>query len=104
MRNAMPTTPARAPKTKRLNFRISGSQEELLRRGASVAGKSVTDFIIESACAVAECELAEQSEFRLPPDQWRAFLAELDKPPALKPALRRLLNEPSVIELANRQE
>lgn len=98
----MPAT-ERAPKTRRLNFRISNSQEELLRRGANATGKSVTEFIVESACAVAESELAEQTEFKLPPEQWRAFLAALDKPPAATPALRRLLTEPSVIELANRE-
>jgi len=98
----MPTT-VRAPKTRRLNFRISDAQEELLRRGANATGQSVTEFIVESACAVAESELAMQSEFKLPPDQWRAFLAALDKPPVSNQALRRLLTEPSVIELANRK-
>jgi uncharacterized protein (DUF1778 family) len=98
----MPTM-VRALKSKRLNFRISDAQEELLRRGANAKGQSVTDFIVESACAVAECELAEQSDFKLPPDQWRAFLAALDKPPVANPKLRRLLTEPSVIEMAKRR-
>ena len=98
----MPTM-VRALKSKRLNFRISDAQEELLRRGANAKGQSVTDFIVESACAVAECELAEQSDFKLPPDQWRAFLAALDKPAVANPKLRRLLTEPSVIEKAKRK-
>ena len=46
---------------------------------------------------------AEEVEFKLPPEQWRAFLAALDKPAESHPALRRLLTEPSVIELAIRQ-
>jgi uncharacterized protein (DUF1778 family) len=98
----MPTI-VRALKSKRLNFRISDAQEELLRRGANAKGQSVTDFIVESACTVAECELAGQSDFKLPPDQWRAFLAALDKPAAANPKLRRLLTEPSVIEMAKRR-
>jgi uncharacterized protein (DUF1778 family) len=63
----------------------------------------MTEFIVQSACSVAELELAEQKEFVLPPAQWQAFLAALDKPAESNPALHRLLTEPSVIELANRK-
>jgi uncharacterized protein (DUF1778 family) len=85
-------------KSKRLNFRISDAQDELLRRVATTKRQSVTEFIVESACAAARCELAEQTEFRLPPAEWEAFLAALDRPPATNAALRRLLAEPSVLE------
>jgi uncharacterized protein (DUF1778 family) len=47
--------------------------------------------------------LAEQKEFTLPPAQWRACLAALDKPTEYNPALHRLLTEPSAIELANKK-
>jgi uncharacterized protein (DUF1778 family) len=93
---------ARALKSRRLNFRISGAQEDILRKGATAHGQSVTEFIVESACAAAESELADQCEFKLPPDQWRAFLEALDRPAKSNPALRRLLTEPSMIELAKR--
>ena len=63
----------------------------------------MTEFVVQSACAFAELELAEQKEFMLPPAQWQAFLAALDKPTETSPALRRLLTEPSVIELANQK-
>lgn len=95
-------TAIHTPKTKRLNFRISNAQGELLRRGANVTGKSVTEFIVESACLVAECELAVQNVFKLPPGQWKEFLAALDKPTAPNVALHRLLTEPSVVNLATR--
>ena len=58
---------------------------------------------VDSACIAAESELALQSEFKLPRPQWNAFLAALDEPATVNPALRRLLAEPSVIELANRK-
>lgn len=93
----MPST-VRVLKSKRLNFRISDAQEELLRKGATARRQSVTDFIVESACAVAQCELAVQTEFKLPPQQWKEFLAALDKPATSNPALHRLLSEPSVLE------
>jgi uncharacterized protein (DUF1778 family) len=86
------STVTRALKSKRINFRISDAQEDLLRRGASAKGQSVTEFIVESACTVAECELAEERNFKLPPEQWTAFLEALDKPAVANPALHRLLN------------
>ena len=98
----MATLP-RPLKSRRINARISDAQEALLRRGAHHKGQSLTDFVVESACAVAEIELAEQKEFALPPAQWKAFLEALDRPTESHPALRRLLTEPSVIELANRK-
>ena len=93
----------RALKSQRINFRISEAQERLLRKGAEHKRQSITDFIVDSACIVAESELALQSEFKLPRPQWNTFLAALDKPATVNPALRRLLTEPSVIELANRK-
>jgi uncharacterized protein (DUF1778 family) len=63
----------------------------------------MTEFVVQSACAVAELELAEEKEFSLPPAQWQAFLVALDKPTEPTPALRRLLTEPSVIERAQQK-
>jgi uncharacterized protein (DUF1778 family) len=97
------STMTRAPKSSRLNFRMSETQEALIRRGANAKGQSMTDFIVESACTIAECELAEERDFKLPPKQWKAFLDALDKPAVGNPALHRLLNEPSAIELANKK-
>jgi uncharacterized protein (DUF1778 family) len=96
-------TTAREPKSQRINFRISDAQESLLRRGAISKGQSMTEFIVESACTVADCELAMERDFRLPPDKWKEFLAILDRPAVANPALRRLLTEPSVIEKANQK-
>lgn len=95
---------ARPLKSRRINARISDAEEALLRKGARHKGQSVTEFVVESACAVAEIELAEQKEFTLPPAQWEAFLAALDKPTESNQTLRRLLAGPSVIELANKSK
>jgi uncharacterized protein (DUF1778 family) len=96
-------TQARPLKSRRINARISAAEEALLRRGARRKGQTMTEFVVQSACAVAEIELAEQKEFVLPTAQWQAFLAALDRPTGPNPALHRLLTEPSVIELANRK-
>jgi uncharacterized protein (DUF1778 family) len=96
-------TSARSLKSRRINARISDAEEALLRDGARRKGQTLTEFVVESACAVAEIELAEQKEFTLPPAHWQAFLAALDKPTNANAALHSLLTEPSVIELANRK-
>jgi uncharacterized protein (DUF1778 family) len=96
-------TQARPLKSRRINARISAAEEALLRNGAIRKGQTVTEFVVQSACAVAEMELAEQKEFVLPTAQWQAFLAALDKPTEPNPELHRLLTEPSFIELANRK-
>lgn len=98
----MATLP-RPLKSGRINARISDAEEALLRKGTRRKGQTLTEFVVESACAVAEIELAEQKGFTLPPAQWQAFLAALDKPTEFNPALHRLLTEPSVIELANKK-
>jgi len=69
-----------------------------MRRGAQQRGESLTDFIIQSACAEAEQALADQRRFSLNAEQWTAFVAALDRPALPKPRLRRLLTEPSVLE------
>jgi uncharacterized protein (DUF1778 family) len=99
----MATLP-RILKSQRINARISDTEEALLRRGALYKGQTLTEFVVQSACAVAELELAEEKEFLLPPAQWQAFLAALDRPTEASPALHRLLTEPSVIELANQSK
>lgn len=96
-------TISRSVKSRRINARVSVAEEALLRKGAKRKRQTMTEFLVQSACAVAEIELAEQKEFSLPPAQWQQFLAALDKPTEFNPALHRLLTEPSVIESANRK-
>lgn len=69
-----------------------------MRRAAQERGESLTDFIIHSACAEAEQALADQRRFILDTEQWKAFVAALDRPIEPKPRLRRLFTEPSVLE------
>jgi uncharacterized protein (DUF1778 family) len=93
----------RSLKSRRIYARVSDAEEALLRNCAFRKGQTVTEFVVQSACAVAEMELAEQNEFALQPAQWQGFLAALDKPAQANTALHELLTEPSAIELANRK-
>ena len=69
-----------------------------MRRGAQERGETLTDFIIRSACVEAEQTLADQRRFSLNADQWKAFVAALNRPVQPRPRLRQLFAEPSVLE------
>ena len=46
----------------RLGLRATPAQEVILRRAAAVAHKSLTDFILDSACLAAEQTLLDRPE------------------------------------------
>lgn len=90
-------TPA-AAKECRLNLRATKQQKAVIERGATAYGQKVTNFVVSSACEKAEQVLAEQRNFVLPPAQWNAFVAALDRPTVRHARLARLMSEPSILE------
>ncbi len=79
----------------RLNFRLTQSQNSLIRRAAEVTRKSVSEFILESACVAAENAILNQRVFLLDEDAWNQFQKALDGPAVVKPGLKRLMEEKS---------
>ena len=77
----------------RLNLRTTAQQDTVLRRAAELAelaelaDKSLTDFILDSACQVAERDL-------LSIEQARIFIERLDQPAQDNPGLQDLLSRP----------
>ncbi|HEY3972419.1 MAG TPA: DUF1778 domain-containing protein [Candidatus Sulfotelmatobacter sp.] len=94
----MPSTAARKKRTERFNVRVSDREAELIRLGAEQRGVNITNFILESACARAEQEIAEARHFELSSKDWQKFTAALDRPARLKPRLKRLFAEPTVLD------
>lgn len=97
MRNAKPK-PAVARKDTKVQLRLRPAQKELIARAARLRQTTLSNFLLENACAAAEQLLAEQAHFALPPDRWEAFYKALDSPPRDKPALKALLTEASVFD------
>ncbi len=91
------TMTPRPKRTERLNLRTTPSEKRLLESAASRQGSTVSDFVIKTACVLAEDILAEEKLFTLPPDRWRAFVSALERPVRPKARLRKLLNEPGVL-------
>ena len=64
----------------RLGLRATPEQEVVLRRAAAVAHKSLTDFILDSACLAAEQTLLDQRLFMVSGSQYQALINLLDRP------------------------
>ena len=92
----MPTAipaPAITSRTSRFGLRATQQQEAILRRAAEVSRKSLTDFILDSACAVAEQTLLEQRLFMVSGQQYQDLLALLDRPPQANAGLEKLFSK-----------
>ena len=74
-----------------INIRAQTAQRDLIDRAATVAGKSRSEFILDSACEKAKAVILDQTFFGLDADQYDRFLAILDEPPTDSEALSNLL-------------
>ena len=90
--------PRRPSKDERIAVRASHEERELIAEASRVTATTVSDFVLRASIDRAADVLADRREFRLPPEDWNAFVALLDRPPVEKPHLRRLLTEPSILE------
>lgn len=89
----MPSAPAStAPRSARLGLRATQEQEAVLRRAAEVAHKSLTEFILDSACLAAEQTLLDQRLFMVSGSQYQALLDLLEQPERTNAGLRELFS------------
>jgi len=76
----------------RLGLRATVEQEAMLRRAAEVSHKSLTDFILDSACQAAEQTLLDQRLFMVSGGQYQALMDLLDQPEQPNDGLRDLFS------------
>jgi len=76
----------------RLGLRATPEQEKVLRRAADVSHKSLTDFILDSACLAAEQALLDQRLFMVSGTQYQTLLDLLDQPEQDNPGLKDLFS------------
>lgn len=81
-----------AARSARLGLRATPEQEVVLRRAAEVAHKSLTDFILDSACLAAEQTLLDQRLFTVTGSQYQALMDLLDQPEQPNEGLRDLFS------------
>ena len=89
------TAALRAPRSARLGLRATPEQETVLRRAADVAHKSLTDFILDSACRAAEQTLLDQRLFMVSDGRYQDLLDLLERPLEENAGLRELFSRPA---------
>jgi uncharacterized protein (DUF1778 family) len=100
----MATANTSAARSARLGLRATPEQEAVLRRAADVAHKSLTEFILDSACQAAEQTLLDQRLFMVSGSQYQALMDLLDRPAEDNAGLRDLFARPAPWETPKGQE
>jgi len=91
-------TSQRSKRTEKLDLRLSRAAKQTLQAAATVARKSVSEFVLDSALSEAEERLADRRVFALDRKNWEAFVAALDAPPRRHLRLERLFEQASVFD------
>ena len=89
----MPQTSTTTQKETRLSIRATEPEKAILAQAARARHTNVSQFVLQASLDAAHAVLVDQTEFRLPSDQWEAFCQRLDEPPKVVPALRQLFSE-----------
>ncbi len=85
-------------KTERIDVRASAPVKQLLQEAAHVCHKNVSEFLLDAGVTAAAHALADRHQFLLSEAQWQAFQEALDRPVLSKPRLKKLLQEPGVLD------
>ena len=67
-----------------IQIRARTEDRDLIDRAATVLGKSRSEFVMESARVAASDVLLDRRMFHLDAKDFRAVMAELDRPPSNK--------------------
>ena len=82
-------------KSSRIGLRATPEQEAVLRYAAEISRKSLTEFVLDSACLAAEQALLDQRIFMVSGKKYQEFLELLDRPPASNTGLKDLVSKPA---------
>src|SRR6266487_2795940 len=76
-----------------IHIRAPKQTKELIDSAASVVGKTLSEFVLDSARKHAIDVLLDQRLFVLDPDQYDSFMKALDNPPPAGPKLKALMKK-----------
>lgn len=88
-----------ATKSDRLETRVSPDQRAQLERAATLAGTSVSAFVLDAAVARAEALITEKMFTTVPADYFDRLVEALDQPeraPTLTKAAQRARRRPRI--------
>ena len=78
-------------RSQNINLRVAPRQRALIDQAARAAGKTRTEFILDTVTREAENTLLDQRVFLLDKAQWRLFMDALDAPVQSSEQLRKLM-------------
>ena len=84
----MPSEPAR---TARIEARIAPEALMVVKRAAELQGRSLSDFLVDSAVTMAQRAIEETHIIRLAVEDQRAIAEAILNPPPLTPAMERAI-------------
>ena len=85
------TKPRRKTRDAVMPIRVRKEDRDLIDRAADLLGKSRSEFVLETARREAQTVLAEQTRIVLSAEEWKEFIAELDRPAKDNQRLRELM-------------
>ena len=85
-----------AIRAERLDLRSSANVKRTLRSAAAAQGRSLSEFVLQSALERAHEVLADRRVFGLDGEGWVRFHEALNAPKRETPRLDRLMSEPGV--------
>ena len=88
------STPTARSRSARLGLRATPEQEMILRQAAQVRHKTLTEFILESACQAAQDTLLDQRLFLVEDTHYQTLLELLERPADDNLGLKRLFSAP----------
>jgi uncharacterized protein (DUF1778 family) len=91
----MPPSSARSEK---LDIRITPEAKRLLQDAARERHTTISQFVLDTALGAAHELLAARTRIGLDSEQWEQFMAALDAPPRVHARMKRLLNEPTILD------
>ena len=65
----------------RLSTRATEQDKQILVQAAQIRHTNTSQFVLQASLDAAHTVLADQTEFRLPPEQWQAYCERVDRPP-----------------------
>jgi uncharacterized protein (DUF1778 family) len=78
-------------RSERVDLRMTPAAKRTLQQAASIANKTVSEFLLDSSLTAAFDTLADRRVFQLDDKRWDAFMTALARPPKNNPGLRKLL-------------
>ena len=76
-------------KSERIATRVTPTQKELIAQAASLRGRSLTDFMVESAQVAAVNAIEEAQVIQLAQRHQQSLVAALGAPPVANEALKK---------------